>query len=286
MPSSDDDVVEVLDPGCSKGKRRLVDGSVGSRDRSIDLTSDAPGKAPAIGSVKRRREVDEDAIGVPKPLLQQDNTMPITPPPPNALSIPSNWTGGEHCERRLLEEEDAADQKEYSEVAAAFHATCPEDSFIISSIQKLQKRALWRMYSLLKQDWDGNGKGANEMLLFHGTDKATSDKVAAKSFNRSDAGRHATAYGLGTYFDKTAKSADENAKGKEAFGDVFQYMFRARVLVGNTTLGNARMKEAPDGFHSTRDPSGSVFVSYLDAQAYPEHLIIYRTRAGAHAGDS
>ena len=30
-----------------------------------------------------------------------------------------------------------------------------------------------------------NGEGANERMLFHGTSKESSDKIAAKGFNRS-----------------------------------------------------------------------------------------------------
>ena len=51
-------------------------------------------------------------------------------------------------------------------------------------------------------------------------------------------------------------------------------MFLVRVLVGRTTAGNSTMKTAPAGFDSTS--SGGAFVTYHDAQAYAEYLIIYK----------
>jgi hypothetical protein len=52
-------------------------------------------------------------------------------------------------------------------------------------------------------------------------------------------------------------------------------MFVSHVLVGNTTLGNNKMKTRPVGFDSTTDGS-HIFVTYHDAQAFAEYLIIYK----------
>ena len=52
-------------------------------------------------------------------------------------------------------------------------------------------------------------------------------------------------------------------------------MFLARVLVGNTTIGNVSMKTKPVAYDSTTDGK-HIFVTYHDAQAYAEYLITYK----------
>ena len=57
-------------------------------------------------------------------------------------------------------------------------------------------------------------------------------------------------------------------------------MFRAKVLVGEATIGEESTKHPPlkgngDHYDSTCDPSKSIFVSYHDSQCYPEYLISY-----------
>jgi len=52
------------------------------------------------------------------------------------------------------------------------------------------------------------------------------------------------------------------------------FPFSARVLVGKTTAGNASMRVCPPGFDTTGE--GGVFVTYHDAQAYGQYLIVYR----------
>jgi hypothetical protein len=51
-------------------------------------------------------------------------------------------------------------------------------------------------------------------------------------------------------------------------------VFLARVLVGQTTAGDPSMRVCPPGFDTTG--GGTVFVTYHDAQAYGQYLIIYK----------
>jgi hypothetical protein len=59
-------------------------------------------------------------------------------------------------------------------------------------------------------------------------------------------------------------------------------MFRARVLIGETTIGNSSMKGAPkktDGYEfydSTTDRGNSIYCIFNDNQSYPEYLITYK----------
>ena len=50
--------------------------------------------------------------------------------------------------------------------------------------------------------------------------------------------------------------------------------FSARVLVGKTTQGNRSTRVCPPGYDTTG--GNDVFVTYHDAQAYAQYLIVFR----------
>ncbi len=81
-----------------------------------------------------------------------------------------------------------------------------------------------------------------------------------------------TVYGFGVYFSSNAVYShgytSTNANGERC-------MFVARVLIGKTTKGDTSMKTRPLGFDSTTD-GNHITVTYHDAQAYAEYLIIYK----------
>jgi hypothetical protein len=52
-------------------------------------------------------------------------------------------------------------------------------------------------------------------------------------------------------------------------------MFLARVLTGKSAIGNSSMRVPPAGCDTTTD-GNHIFVTYHDAQAYAEYLIIYK----------
>lgn len=56
-------------------------------------------------------------------------------------------------------------------------------------------------------------------------------------------------------------------------------MFVVRVLVGKSTTGNKSMKTCPVGYDSTTG-GDHIFVTYHDAQAYAEYIIIYKDVGG------
>lgn len=51
-------------------------------------------------------------------------------------------------------------------------------------------------------------------------------------------------------------------------------MFLARVLIGETAIGNSSMKVPPTGKDTTTDGQ-DIFVIYHDAGAYADYLITY-----------
>lgn len=81
-----------------------------------------------------------------------------------------------------------------------------------------------------------------------------------------------TLYGVGVYFSSDAAYSHGYAR---ANNNGERNMFVARVLIGNTTIGDESMKTRPVGYDSTTDGK-HIFVTYHDAQAYAEYLITYK----------
>ena len=81
-----------------------------------------------------------------------------------------------------------------------------------------------------------------------------------------------TSYGVGVYFSSDPIYSNQFAKSNSN-GE--RTMFVARVLIGNTTIGNSSMKTRPPGFDTTTDGK-HIFVTYHDAQAYAQYLITYK----------
>lgn len=90
------------------------------------------------------------------------------------------------------------------------------------------------------------------------------------------------AYGAGNYFARDFKLSYSNYSPPDANGD--KTIYQARVLTGFYALGNGQMLTSPDRqdgvgkFHSTVDnmANPTMFVTYLDAMAYPEYIITVR----------
>ena len=117
--------------------------------------------------------------------------------------------------------------------------------------------------------------------MFHGCGPDVVDKILQQGFNRSFCGKNATFYGKGVYFARDA-SYSTYPLYSPADGRGLQTIFAVRVVVGAWSKG---VKDAltPDVRDARRnllydttvdnmaDPS--IFVTYHDAQAYPEYRI-------------
>ena len=109
-------------------------------------------------------------------------------------------------------------------------------------------------------------------------------KIAQQGFNRSFCGKNATYYGKGVYFARDASySANTLYSRPDARG--VQRIFLCRVLVGKYCRGvkDALTPDIRDAanhlmYDSTVDnvKNPSIFVTYNDAQAYPEYLVKFK----------
>lgn len=119
----------------------------------------------------------------------------------------------------------------------------------------------------------------NELPLFHGTSYEAIDSINQRGFDRSMAGKHATALGAGTYFARDALySTNKHFSPPDANG--FSYMYRSRVAVGRYTRGSSSLRAAPacdtGGFFDSvvdNTVAPTMFCVFRDAQSFPDYLI-------------
>ncbi|CAF0778753.1 unnamed protein product [Rotaria sordida] len=194
---------------------------------------------------------------------------------PNALhdevfgtiySLPKHWdlSALNNLTRYILDPET----EEYKFVANNFHQTLPLNQIV--QIERIQNRRWYRQYDAHKEDFIERYGKSTERWLFHGCRESRSaEAIIRDCFNRSHAVN--CAVGQGIYF---ATQAMISHGYTQPDANRLRHMFMARVLVGRTTVGSSSTRICPPGFDTTG--GGNVFVTYHDAQAYGEYLIVYK----------
>uniref|UniRef100_A0A6P5K8A3 Poly [ADP-ribose] polymerase n=1 Tax=Phascolarctos cinereus TaxID=38626 RepID=A0A6P5K8A3_PHACI len=198
------------------------------------------------------------------------------------VEIPNHWD--EMKDQNLLLVDLPPGHEEYKQVKDMFCRTCA--NFTIEKIQRIQNRSLWNLYKTKKILIDDQNKHTNnEKYLFHGTDVDSVSHVNSQGFNRSYAGKNATAWGKGTYFAVDALYSADNTYSKPDIKGK-KHMYYVRVLTGDYTLGNPSLIVPPPKItqdanvlydsvtNNMRNPT--LFVIFYDNQAYPEYLITFR----------
>ena len=117
-----------------------------------------------------------------------------------------------------------------------------------------------------------------ELLISHRCSSDLAPKILQQGFNRSFCGKHNTLYGKGVYFARDASYSTYPLYCTPDAKDI-QTVFLVRVVVGEYCKGikhavtpamrNALKNQLYDStVDNVNDPS--IFVTYHDAQAYPE----------------
>ncbi|KAL3907684.1 MAG: hypothetical protein SGARI_003415 [Bacillariaceae sp.] len=176
----------------------------------------------------------------------------------------------------------------------------------VKKVERVQHLAAWQSYVVKRQTIcyrecpDGAANPAamvkainrvERCWLWHGSNAEVVDKILQQGFNRSFCGKNATVYGKGVYFARDARYAQvvcTNCCIPDSKG--IQYIMACRVVVGEYCRGtkdaltpdvrDARNNILYDstvglGRGDTMD-SPSIYVTYHDAQAYPEYLISFK----------
>ena len=126
---------------------------------------------------------------------------------------------------------------------------------------------------------------SHQFLMDH-TQEDSVEKIIQQGFNRSFCGKNATFYGKGVYFARDASySSCDTYSPPNSFGH--KYILACSVVVGEFCRGkkDARTPDLRDAaknilYDSTVDQPAnpSLYVTYHDAQAYPEYVIIYKEK--------
>ena len=124
-----------------------------------------------------------------------------------------------------------------------------------------------------------------ERLLFNGTtDPFIVTEICNVNFDCRLHGSHGTRFGKGSYFATTANFSNVFT---DRSGNNYQFMFQARVLVGNYTTGKESYVRPPkldskvhgsDLYDSCVDRmvNPSMFVVFDLNQCYPQYIIVYQ----------
>ncbi|XP_057553363.1 protein mono-ADP-ribosyltransferase PARP14 [Hippopotamus amphibius kiboko] len=210
------------------------------------------------------------------------NSLSVQRRAKSEVEIPPHWN--DMKQQKVCVVELQPNHPEYIMVASKFNETC--GNFIIEKIERIQNPELWKHYQTKKNNMDTkNGQLINEKMLFHGTDADSVALVNGKGFNRSYAGKNATAFGKGTYFAVNASySASDTYSRPDANGK--KHVYYVRVLTGYYTVGNRSLIVPPlkdpqnptDSYDTVTDcmQNPNLFVVFYDYQAYPEYLITFR----------
>lgn len=198
------------------------------------------------------------------------------------------------------------DSEEYQKVVKSFQLTLRKPTFnkqaMVLRVERIQNLAMWQSYVVKRQticyretQQTSETSVSDDIVhqralerferswLWHATNYEVIDKILQQGFNRSFCGKNATVYGKGVYF---ARDAAYSAYPMYAVPDSSgtQYMMACRVVVGEYCRGmaNALTPDVRDAKNNilhdstvgllTGDSmaSPSIYVTYHDAQAYPE----------------
>merc|ERR1711959_9175 len=170
-------------------------------------------------------------------------------------------------------------------VVDAFMQTLNASKVQVVKVERIENMSLWQSFAVkrqtvLQREKDVSASSRFERAwLFHGTTEDIVPKIVQQGFNRSFCGRNATAFGKGVYFARDASySSGRQYSAPNKNGE--QHMFLCRVVVGEYCRGvkDALTPDVRSGhqlYDTTVDNTShpSIFVTYHDAQAYPEYLV-------------
>jgi len=203
----------------------------------------------------------------------------------DALATPSTWSPQKDQMTAQMSDVGLT-TSEGAERVTAFLSTLSFSPDVIS-LQRIQNVPMWQSYAVKKitmMNRSGARDNWERPIAFHGTDEDTAKKIMQQGFNRNFSGLNATYYGKGVYFARDASySASTTYARPNSRGE--QHMFICRVLVGEYCIGRKDVR-APDVVDATTNrlydttvnnlANPEIFVTYHDAQVYPEYLIKFK----------
>ena len=200
---------------------------------------------------------------------------------------PEHWTLMEAIGEEAIAErvELEAWEPEYEMVQDIVQREALQPNLKLQSVYRVQSRHLRQQFAahqtfLMRKHSAGDPTLENtiERTLFHGTAESAAALIEKNGFDYRWCGKNATMYGQGPYFARDLKySAQDLYSVRNAKGQKF--IFIARVLVAKMCKGDASMRHLAEPYDTSVDDvaNPSIFVTYKDAQACPDYLMIFST---------
>ena len=110
----------------------------------------------------------------------------------------------------------------------------------VISIERIENRFLYTQYISQKEYLQNKCSSQSiEQTLFHGTNEDCVESIWRTGFNRSYAGKNATAFGRGVYFAREASYSHQYTDIRK--GKPIGHMFVCKVLVGKYAIGKIKL---------------------------------------------
>ncbi|KAM6895699.1 protein mono-ADP-ribosyltransferase PARP12-like [Xenentodon cancila] len=198
----------------------------------------------------------------------------------NSAVVPDNWDKTQIPQTGFSRISLKSSSVEFQTVKAGFFKTM--QGFDVTSIERIQNKALWEVFQWQKNHMTNNNGGRNvtEKQLYHGTDSKHVNAICLNNFDWRICGTHGTVYGQGSYFARDASYSHNYTADTH-----IRTMFLSRVLVGSYTRGSSGYRRPPskDGgdrnFYDScvdNEVNPSIYVVFEKHQIYPEYLIHYK----------
>ncbi|XP_059146945.1 protein mono-ADP-ribosyltransferase PARP14-like [Physella acuta] len=191
----------------------------------------------------------------------------------NEDALPGSW-GGMSKDENVKLVVVKPESNEFKTVAKNFTPT----GRTVKQIERVQNKSLYRHYQLKKTEITKRNppKHENEKTLFFGAQPANINIINTNGFLQNYAGP--ATLGLGAHFYVNPAACVQTSSADPTTG--LCRMYQAKVLVGESTLGQANIRSLPlkNGQHpydSGIDNVKSTYVIFNDAQAYPEYIISF-----------
>jgi hypothetical protein len=252
-----------------------------------------------LAKLAKHNNNKRSSCGVVHSNKNNNNTDGVVVAAVDILAPPDSWTTETKTELVQVPKATA----EYNQVADFFaNALHAQRHHVqIVEISRVQNLSLWQAYALKHHtvklrdahnldayrvnNRDRSSSNAHERRwLFHGAPPHVVPVIAKQGFNRTFA--RGVSYGRGVYFARDASYSIPYSQPHLSTN--VRYMFMCRVVVGDWSKGSYNIK-TPDPkphnplemFDSTVDHlrHPSIFVTYQDAQAYPEYLVAFKCPA-------
>lgn len=252
----------------------LLDNARRMRLRTLDILLDNQLHKISIEKMEVQNQISGAVLKITRENKQGDNVQEDAPE--EDYSILSNLPEATKVDENSDEFQIVV--KNFYETIHHYHSRIR-----IIKVEKLMNTLLYSQYKLKKASVMQNAVYPQvERTLYHGTSEGSVKEICVHGFNRSFCGKNATVYGQGVYFavNSSLSMSDQYSPPNV---DGHKYIFVAKVLTGDYTLGNHSMKTAPlreTGdiplrYDSVTDDitKPTLFVIFNDTQAFPQYLI-------------